>query len=57
MPTRPLFCGTFFTSQSTVSQASRVSMVPLPGSLRTSSDRLKVPSDLKRPRRFWITKM
>ena len=55
MPTRPLLCGRFFTSQSIasyVSVASSTSVLPLYCHFtgRTSSN---FPSDMYRPRTSW----
>src|ERR1035437_884678 len=59
IPTRPLLCGRFFTSQSIasyVSVASSTSVLPLYCHFtgRTSSN---FPSDMYRPRTSWYTKM
>src|SRR5882762_4212032 len=57
IPTLPLLLETFFTSQSMVSYASVVSFVDFGSARLTCDDNLNTPSDLNRPRRFWMTKM
>ena len=57
IPTLPLLFATFFISQSMESYASVVSLVAFGSFKSTHEERLNTPSDLKRPRRFWKTKM
>ena len=59
MPTRPLLLGTWWSSQSTVSYMSVLGSTSVGDffSSRCGAISMNLPSDSKRPRTSWLTKM